>query len=202
MDPRRRPERAWIGATVLLCHLVGLWAWRPDLPASRGAPARLPTPLTVQLRPPAAPPAAARDAVAPRPGPQRAAGAARPRPAAPAAIEVPVAVPAQPDTPSAHVAAPEAAASAAPLDLRLRLPRGSVAERGGLTEPLDSMRRAALNDPRSNVVTDPTQVLPRAVASSAKGDCLKGEYAGGGMGLLSLPFLALAVARDACKPSR
>jgi hypothetical protein len=202
MDPRRRPERAWIGAPVLLCHLVGLWAWRPDLPAPRGVPAQPLTPLTVHLRPLAPPPASARDAVASRPGHPREAGATRPRPAAPAAIEVPVAVPTQPDTPSAHVAAPEAAASAAPLDLRLRLPRGGVAERGGLTEPPGSMRRAALNDPRSNVVTDPTQVLPRAVASSAKGDCLKGEYAGGGMGLLSLPFLALAAARDACKPPR
>lgn len=120
---------------------------------------------------------------------------------APAPITVP-----EPSTPSAATLASEAPAAeppaSAPLDLRLRLPRGAVAERGGLTEAPDSMRRAALNDPRSNVAPDPTQALPLAVASSAKGDCLKGEYALGGMGLLSLPFLALAVVSDACKPSR
>ena len=77
-----------------------------------------------------------------------------------------------------------------------------MARRGGLTGPADSMRAQALNDPRSNHLSDPRQALPDAVAASAKGDCLKGEYALGGMGLLSLPFLALAVATDACKPSR
>jgi len=57
-----------------------------------------------------------------------------------------------------------------------------------------------------------TQPLPRdepATAAAArgparrragKGDCLKGESAGTGMGLLSLPFLALAAARSACAP--
>lgn len=33
---------------------------------------------------------------------------------------------------------------------------------------------------------------------SARGDCAKGDYAGGGMGLLSLPFLAAAAARGDC----
>lgn len=42
--------------------------------------------------------------------------------------------------------------------------------------------------------------LVNDVKSAGKGDCLKGEYAGTGMGLLSLPFLALAAARGACAP--
>ena len=40
--------------------------------------------------------------------------------------------------------------------------------------------------------------LADAASGAGKGDCLKGEYAGGGMGLLSLPFLAVAAARGDC----
>jgi hypothetical protein len=40
--------------------------------------------------------------------------------------------------------------------------------------------------------------LGEAIAAGARGDCLKGEYVGGGMGLLSLPFLAIAKLRDQC----
>jgi len=42
------------------------------------------------------------------------------------------------------------------------------------------------------------QRLGNAIAGSAHGDCLKGEYAGGGMGLLSLPFWALGKLREQC----
>lgn len=87
------------------------------------------------------------------------------------------------------------------LDLRLRLPRGS-AERGGLTLAPDSMVRQALNDPRSNAHSDPRQALPDAVAASAKGDCMKGEYFSPATGLLSIPFLFYAVAAGNCKPQR
>ena len=37
------------------------------------------------------------------------------------------------------------------------------------------------------------------VCRGARGDCLKGEYLGGGMGLLSLPFLAAAALREQCR---
>lgn len=40
--------------------------------------------------------------------------------------------------------------------------------------------------------------LAEAAAQAGKGDCLKGEYFGGGAGLLSLPFLAAAVVRGQC----
>jgi len=43
-----------------------------------------------------------------------------------------------------------------------------------------------------------TQQLGAAIASGARGDCDKGEFAGGGMGLLSLPFWAIARLRDHC----
>jgi hypothetical protein len=45
----------------------------------------------------------------------------------------------------------------------------------------------------------PDERLGEQVQRSAKGDCLKGEYLGGGMGLLSLPFLAAAALRDQCR---
>ena len=45
----------------------------------------------------------------------------------------------------------------------------------------------------------PDERLGSEVQRSAKGDCLKGEYVGGGMGLLSLPFLAAAALRDQCR---
>jgi len=41
--------------------------------------------------------------------------------------------------------------------------------------------------------------LGHAITQSARGDCLQGEYAGGGMGLLSLPFWIAAELRDKCR---
>ena len=40
--------------------------------------------------------------------------------------------------------------------------------------------------------------LAAAVKAAGRGDCLKGEFAGSGMGLLSAPFLAAAAARGKC----
>ncbi len=49
-------------------------------------------------------------------------------------------------------------------------------------------------------VRSPTalQRLPGEVQRARKGDCVKGEYAGAGMGLLSVPFLAAAAATGNC----
>jgi len=197
----RRGLRWGIGGAVLLVHLALLWAWPPGGRGLQDHTAQAPS-TVVRLLP--APIAAepVRPVAAPRDARSTSARERRPAPREPVQPITTPAAAAPTATAVVELPAADPAASAVPLDLRLRLPRGAVAARGGLTEPQDSMRRAALNDPRSNVTTDPTQVLPRAVASSAKGDCMKGEYALGGMGLLSLPFLALAVVSDACKPSR
>jgi len=45
----------------------------------------------------------------------------------------------------------------------------------------------------------PEDKLGGQIMQSASGDCLKGEFAGAGMGLLSLPFWALAEARGKCR---
>jgi hypothetical protein len=44
----------------------------------------------------------------------------------------------------------------------------------------------------------PAQLLAKNVAAAHKGDCGKGEYLGGGMGLLSAPFLIAAEAMGNC----
>jgi hypothetical protein len=43
------------------------------------------------------------------------------------------------------------------------------------------------------------QRLGAGIQQGARGDCLKGEYLGAGMGVLSLPFLAAAALRDQCR---
>ena len=199
----RRAERWAACALVLAAHALLIWLWpRASLPPRLVA--RPPEPMTLAvtlLRLPPAVPVTTATIERAAPSPAAVEPSRRRARHPPAAIEnatQPItAVPAvESDVPTAT------APSAAPaLDLRLQLPPGH-AERGGLTEPADSMRRQALNDPRSNVRPDPTRVLPDAVAASAKGDCLKGEYAGWGMGLLSAPFLAFAAATGNCKPQR
>jgi len=44
----------------------------------------------------------------------------------------------------------------------------------------------------------PSQLLARNIAAAHKGDCMKGEFLGGGMGLLSAPFLLAAEAMGSC----
>jgi hypothetical protein len=44
----------------------------------------------------------------------------------------------------------------------------------------------------------PADRLGQAVKQAGKGDCLKGEFAGAGMGLLSLPFLLAAELMEKC----
>lgn len=64
-------------------------------------------------------------------------------------------------------------------------------------EPLLSERAAtASEDPGRKTAQ---QRLSQSMNQAANGDCLKGEFAGGGMGLLSLPFWALAEARGKCR---
>jgi len=51
----------------------------------------------------------------------------------------------------------------------------------------------------SHTASSAQERLGRDIARAAHGDCLKGEYAGGGMGLLSLPFWIAAELRDKCR---
>lgn len=64
---------------------------------------------------------------------------------------------------------------------------------------VDAARAPSLADlPGTTQRVGQTQRLGNAIAAGAHGDCDKGEYAGGGMGLLSLPFWAIAKVRGDC----
>lgn len=68
-----------------------------------------------------------------------------------------------------------------------------------------SARMPSLTDEAARVAEQPRRAGPQeqlgtAVRSAGKGDCLKGQFAGAGMGLLSLPFFVLAKARGDCAP--
>ncbi|MBE2244701.1 MAG: hypothetical protein IAE86_18240 [Burkholderiaceae bacterium] len=103
-----------------------------------------------------------------------------------------------------------AAVQAAPAASAAKQARSATAE-GGAPQPsiLDSAatRQAIIDAARAPSLaalpgtTQPvgqTQRLGSAIAAGARGDCDKGEYAGGGMGLLSLPFWAAAKLRGDC----
>jgi hypothetical protein len=66
-----------------------------------------------------------------------------------------------------------------------------------------SARAPSLTDLAASARQEPAPVaaqerMGQAISRSAKGDCAKGEYLGGGMGILSLPFLAAAAVREQC----
>lgn len=66
-----------------------------------------------------------------------------------------------------------------------------------------AVRQAALSAPEAaqakSLPETAQQRLGQGIAKSADGDCLKGEFAGAGMGLLSAPFWLLAEARGKCR---
>jgi hypothetical protein len=66
-----------------------------------------------------------------------------------------------------------------------------------------SARAPSLTDQLAQSREEPARLdaqarLARSVKEAGRGDCLKGEFAGAGMGLLSLPFLAAAAAAGNC----
>lgn len=64
---------------------------------------------------------------------------------------------------------------------------------------VDAARAPSLAElPGTNHRASVQHQLGGAIAAGAHGDCDKGEFAGGGMGLLSLPFWAVAQLRGAC----
>lgn len=203
---RRRAERSAIAALVVGLHVLLLWGWRVTTQAMMPTHVVEPVPVLVQLLALERPVATVAPSDDSRPV-SRASGTsprsiARGATAPNARIDVAPTIDISRDSKAVTLPLPELAASGPDaLDLRLHQPHGT-ADRGGLTEPPHSMRRLALNDPRSNSRPDPTQELPNAIAASAKGDCMKGEFLGGGMGLLSAPFLAVALVRGVCKPQR
>lgn len=205
----RRPRRSLPALAVLLLHAALLVVWLSGVATrfEEAAPVAHRPPMVVRNVVLLPAPRIDTEAPAVVPAQRRrlppATEVARPR--SETAVSVtPSSLPTTAPEPAVSVVTSTEAAASAPLNLALPRIAGPAAMkgRGALVEAQGSARQLALNDPRSNQRADPTQQLPKAVAAAGKGDCLKGEYAGAGMGLLSAPFLAYAAATGHCKPQR
>jgi hypothetical protein len=176
---------------------VALWLWwqhAERLPRAVPATASRVAVRLVAPRPPAAPPeatpaapptrAAARETAARR---RSVAAPSRPDDALPA--PAPLAMTAPPPQTAASQAVAEPPPSLMDGDATRRAIRAAAREPG----------LAAMAGRQGPALQAPDERLGEQVQRSAKGDCLKGEYLGGGMGLLSLPFLAAAALRDQCR---
>ena len=170
--PRHAAERATTLVTVTLHRAP------PPPPPHALPPPRPATPAVGHARP-----RAARTAPAPACTPARDdAGAAVTLPRSPAEAQAAVG------------AAPPASAPQADLSFL-----DGAATRAAIR---DAARGRATLAGRANAITgDQTTAgerLARNVDAAHKGDCMKGEYLGGGMGLLSAPFLLAAEALGKC----
>jgi hypothetical protein len=198
-----RPGRMWILLIVVLLHLglLGLWQRASRHPPSPAPASRVP-PMLVWLRP--APPAAVPpDAAAPsvprdeprRLVPRRAAqtDAAAPSPGS-QTVTAPTA-----GTPTPTPATADATAAAASA------PGGSLLDTDASRRAIrDAARQRSIGELGAQASGEPAALsaqerLGQEMARGARGDCLKGEYAGAGMGLLSLPFWVIAELRDKCR---
>ena len=209
-----RPRARWRSALAVLCvvalHGALVWRWPGALTGSTH-PAGLTPPLRVTLRliplqlaPKPTPTALPRRpevrfAAAPPHG--SVAAPSRPRQLAPAdATPAPAApldhgvISISPAGAAPRAEAPASAALTAPALLDTEASRRAI-RASARTPSLSTLAAAASEEPRP---ASAQERLGGAVKSAGKGDCLKGEYAGAGMGILSLPFMVVAAARGAC----
>ena len=195
----RQPSRSRTvaAAIVVAAHLALLIAWMHDAvrPPGHAAPPRISVRL-IAAAPPAPPPRPAEPATtAPARAPvRRAPPAARAEPPRRDAI-APQAITLQAIAPEPRGVADGHGGT--------RHHRARARQRGHAPRPA-RQSRATPASPREPGVSAPEPLTPDArlgaeVQQGAKGDCLKGEYLGGGMGLLSLPFLAAAALREQCR---
>jgi hypothetical protein len=205
---RRRHASAPRLAAAVLLHLLLLAALRlavDRVELARPARERLTTLVDVALHVAPPPPAARAPARVHAPPPT---------PALPREEAAPPPTPAPAPEAQAITAAPPASA---PLPARAFLDNAATrqairdAARGTLQNRAGEQLR---EDPGSELVAadgthvgqvrhvtpTPAQALEGGVAAARKGDCAKGEYVGGGMGLLSLPFLLANEALGKCSP--
>ncbi|OBY81698.1 hypothetical protein, partial [Delftia sp. JD2] len=133
-------------------------------------------------RPGAAPaPTRRPDTAAVAPPSRQSAGAAKAtEQAATAAAQAPV--------PADTEAAPDAARSARAM--------GRLLDSAAGREAVQSAARQGLVRPQ--IPAQREDPLASGMREAAQGDCMKGEFKGGGMGLLSLPMLAAAALKGEC----
>lgn len=201
---RRHLRWHWLLALVVVAalHLLLLFFVQRTLQVPISLPATTQAPLVlVWLKPPSLPPAEVKppapEVMAPRQPPRP------PRPSAPVRTEAaaPQATPAD----SAAGATVAASAPAGAATAAASAPRGDLldteASRRAIREaarqrPIGEMGAQATGE---SAPLGPQERLGQEIARGARGDCLKGEYAGAGMGLLSLPFWLMAEMRDKCR---
>lgn len=122
-----------------------------------------------------------------------------PRPL-PADARLTAPVPAHPVSEGQWVAGPVAAE---PASAPASAPRERLLDNLATRQAIRSAARGPLLSERAAQATDtPVSRTDTALASqvhdAGRGDCLKGEYLGGGAGLLSVPFLAYAAVAGKC----
>lgn len=189
MKARHARSRVLVALVVLAAHLALLLWWLRSDRLSHGVPPAQPR---VAVRLIALPPLPA-----PRSEP---AVTARERHAAPRA-RAPVSALPMPKSPEAISVAPLAAE--APASQAVAEPPPSLMDGEATRRAIRAAARepglAAQAGRQGPALRTPDERLGDQVQQSAKGDCLKGEYLGGGMGLLSLPFLAAAALKGDCR---
>lgn len=193
--PGGRSRVALTLAAVLALHLaaiVGLnHSWKT--PPSAAAPVQRVSLRLIPLAPPSARQPPARPTAVPSTQAPAATRLRKPAPSVPRDAPEPVAT----HTAAAAAITPEPAASAPDT-----LP--SLMDADATRRAIrDSARAPSLGDQLAQSREEPRRPgandrLANGVHSAGKGDCMKGEYAGANMGILSLPFLAIALKAGHC----
>jgi type IV secretory pathway VirB10-like protein len=198
---RRQLRLRWLLVllAVAALHLLLLALLQGSLrgPELRTPPAQAPLVL-VWIKPPLAPQKAAPPApVAPPPKPVR-----RVEPP-PLAAQPP---PLQAAVPAGAVTEASAASAAAPAtQAAASAPAGGLLDTEASRRAIREAARQRSTGEMGAAATDEKAPLSeqdkmgQEIARGARGDCLKGEYAGSGMGLFSLPFWLMAELREKCR---
>lgn len=194
----------------LLLHGALLWqGLSPDIarPGTGQAEAHrlqvvwVETPTSTPTPAPSPAPAVARPGPAPAPNPApRPKPARRPDTAAVAPPSRQSAGAAKPTEQAATAAAPQAPVpadtEAVPDTARSARAMGRLLDSAAGREAVQSAARQGLVRPQ--IPAQREDPLASGMREAAQGDCMKGEFKGGGMGLLSLPMLAAAALKGEC----
>ncbi|MBB1653037.1 hypothetical protein [Delftia sp. UME58] len=156
-----------------------------ETPTSTPTPA--PSPAPAAARPAPAPASASKparrpDTAAVAPPSRQGAGAAK------AMEQAATAAAPQAPVPADTEAAPDTARSARAM--------GRLLDSAAGREAVQSAARQGLVRPQIHAQRE--DPLASGMREAAQGDCMKGEFKGGGMGLLSLPMLAAAALKGEC----
>ncbi|WAT87543.1 hypothetical protein [Delftia acidovorans] len=156
-----------------------------ETPTSTPTPAPSPAPAAARPGPapaPASPPTRRPDTAAVAPPSRQGAGAAK------ATEQAATAAAPQAPVPADTAAVPDTARSARAM--------GRLLDSAAGREAVQSAARQGLVRPQ--IPAQREDPLASGMREAAQGDCMKGEFKGGGMGLLSLPMLAAAALKGEC----